>query len=186
MGRRFCQPKRRFELGAVEYGLDGHDVFSLVQASGRDDPGGHGAWHLSAERANWQRAGDRCGGHGPTASRWRELQWTTSSSPDGRQREPHRGRMKRRARAAATLKNFDGSVYGFALTDETLFAATSQGVLRSASSGETWSAVTAIPTGRMALCGGGQGVRGGGESEVRWRCRSTAATTGSRWRCRRK
>jgi photosystem II stability/assembly factor-like uncharacterized protein len=43
------------------------------------------------------------------------------------------------------LKDFDGSVYGFALTGETLFAATSRGLLRSASDGMTWSLVDSIP-----------------------------------------
>jgi hypothetical protein len=47
--------------------------------------------------------------------------------------------------AGAALKNFDGSVYGFALTGETLYAATSGGLLRSASSGVTWSEAPAIP-----------------------------------------
>ena len=49
--------------------------------------------------------------------------------------------MTARSAVAAPLKTFDGSVYGFALTGETLFAATSEGVLRSASSGMTWSLV---------------------------------------------
>jgi ligand-binding sensor domain-containing protein len=47
--------------------------------------------------------------------------------------------------AVARPVNFDGSVYGFALTGETLYAATSQGLLRSASSGVTWTVVDAMP-----------------------------------------
>jgi photosystem II stability/assembly factor-like uncharacterized protein len=55
--------------------------------------------------------------------------------------------VRSRTVAAAAVTNFNGSVYGFALTGETLYAATSQGVLRSATSGSAWSLVTSVPTG---------------------------------------
>jgi photosystem II stability/assembly factor-like uncharacterized protein len=43
------------------------------------------------------------------------------------------------------LKNFDGVVYAFARVGDALYAATSQGLLRSVSSGVTWSVVSPIP-----------------------------------------
>jgi photosystem II stability/assembly factor-like uncharacterized protein len=53
----------------------------------------------------------------------------------------------RPAVAAPVLKDFQGSVYGFAVTGETVFAASSQGLLRSATSGLTWSAVPVVTLG---------------------------------------
>ena len=43
------------------------------------------------------------------------------------------------------MKGFDGSVYAFARVDDTVFAATSQGMLKSISSGVTWTTVPSIP-----------------------------------------
>jgi len=51
----------------------------------------------------------------------------------------------RGAEAGAAKKSFDASVYGFAVTGETMFAATSEGMLRSVSSGVTWTNVASIP-----------------------------------------
>jgi photosystem II stability/assembly factor-like uncharacterized protein len=42
------------------------------------------------------------------------------------------------------LKNLDASVYGFALSGDLLFAASSQGLIESASSGVSWSTVPRI------------------------------------------
>ena len=92
------------------------------------------------EGAVWQRVGDGvqvdpasdAAGKGKSARR---------ASRTAAARRPV---VKGRSRAAAK-ENFDASVYGFAVSGETLFAATSVGVLRSASSGVTWSAVSSIP-----------------------------------------
>ncbi len=127
-------------------GLDGHDVFSLGQAPDGTILAGteHGIYRL--KDGNWQRVGDDAQAAGTTAPVAKSAPATTSRQP-GRKaaRAASRQTAKTKSAVTATLKNFDGSVYGFALTDETLFAATSQGVLRSASSGEMWTAATAIP-----------------------------------------
>jgi len=47
--------------------------------------------------------------------------------------------------ASPKLKSFDGSVYGIAQSGDAMIAVTSQGVLRSASSGVTWSLAAGLP-----------------------------------------
>ena len=121
-------------------GLDGHDVFSLVQAPDGSMLAGTERGIYRLEDAVWQRVGDGvefdrapdAAGKGKSARR---------ASRTATARRPV---VKGRPRAAAK-ENFDASVYGFAVSGETLFAATSEGVLRSASSGVTWSAVSSIP-----------------------------------------
>ena len=55
--------------------------------------------------------------------------------------------MKARS-AGVVVKDFNGSVYGFTTVGETVFAATSQGLLKSANSGMTWSEVNdSLPDG---------------------------------------
>jgi hypothetical protein len=50
-----------------------------------------------------------------------------------------------KGKASEPAPGYEGIVYGFAVTGETLYAATSQGMLRSVSSGLTWSAVSSLP-----------------------------------------
>jgi photosystem II stability/assembly factor-like uncharacterized protein len=136
-------------------GLDGHDVFSLGQAPDDTILAGteHGIYRL--KDSVWQRAGDdpsvrtlADGAAQPapvrtpvrTPARTRPV-----SRAAGRANARRRPAAIPRSPGAAPLKNFDGSVYGFARTGETLYAATSQGVLRSVSSGATWSVVSAVP-----------------------------------------
>ncbi len=45
---------------------------------------------------------------------------------------------------AVEVKGFDGSVYAFALSDNTLYAGTSEGMLRSLDSGTTWKEVPSL------------------------------------------
>ncbi len=128
-------------------GLDGRDVFSLGQApDGTIVAGtGHGIYRL--KDTLWERAGSAgtapaaagkppvAGKVGPRGSKQAAAKQTTS-----------KGRVAAKGRGAGVaVKNFDGSVYGFAVAGETLFAATSGGLLRSASSGLTWNAAPAIP-----------------------------------------
>jgi photosystem II stability/assembly factor-like uncharacterized protein len=125
-------------------GLDGHDVNALGQAPDGSIVAGteHGIYRL--KDGIWQRAADNV-----------PMQATTPTplAVPARKTRPVRKAAARRApvakpRAAnadAALMGFDGSVNGFAVTGETLFAATSQGVLRSPSSGVTWSRVSAVP-----------------------------------------
>jgi ligand-binding sensor domain-containing protein len=100
----------------------------------------HGIYRL--KDGMWQRAGDDAPAQAvasPTAP--------VSKAKPARKLAGKRGPVAkpRAANANAVLKGFDGSVNGFAVAGETLFAATSQGVLRSPSSGVTWSRVMAVP-----------------------------------------
>lgn len=129
-------------------GLDGHDVFAMGQAPDGTILAGteHGIYRL--KDAVWQRVGE-------------ETKATAAPVAPAKVAHVAKGRKKAAGKAAARpqaakaqraaaptpLKSFDGSVFGFALAGDTLFAATSQGVLESASSGVTWSAVKAIPAG---------------------------------------
>lgn len=125
-------------------GLDGHDVFSLAQAPDGTILAGteHGIYRL--KEGAWQRVGDDTKADGvPVAP----------PAPGAAQRRPTHRRVAAEQRVAnahaatATLKNLAGSVYSFALSGETLYAATSRGVLWSASSGEAWAVAAAIPMG---------------------------------------
>ena len=128
-------------------GLEGHDVFSLGQAPDDTILAGteHGIYRL--KDSVWQRAGDDAGGQAladdaaqPAPARTRPVSRAT-----GRASARRRPAANLRSPGTATLKDFDGSVYGFARTSDTLYAATSQGVLRSVSSGFAWSVVKAVP-----------------------------------------
>ncbi len=115
----------------MSVGLDGRDVFSLGQAPDGSILAGtsHGIYRL--RDGLWQRTADDAK---PGAALARPAM--AVKRPVG---------AKGRVASAAPLRNFDGSAYAFALTGETLFAATSQGVLRSVSSGTAWSLVSSIP-----------------------------------------
>jgi photosystem II stability/assembly factor-like uncharacterized protein len=121
-------------------GLDGHDVFSLTQAPDGSILAGteHGMYRLKG--AVWQRVGDdtkvaAAAGSAPAAGKTRSSATRQLPVPKG----------KSPARGAVAKKSFDASVYGFAVTGETIVAATSQGVLRSVSSGTAWTQVASIP-----------------------------------------
>jgi len=55
-------------------------------------------------------------------------------------------------------KQFEASVYGFAVSGETLFAATTQGVLRSVSSGTAWVQVASVPMDEWRFAAASKGV----------------------------
>lgn len=120
-------------------GLDGHDVLGLGRAPDGTIVAGteHGMYRL--KDASWQRVGDAV----PAGAA------AVSSHPEAVARPAARraGRPVAGAHPAAALTNFNGSAYGFALAGETLYAATSEGILRSGSSGVTWSVVASIPMG---------------------------------------
>jgi photosystem II stability/assembly factor-like uncharacterized protein len=135
-------------------GLDGRDVFSLIQAPDGTILAGTERGIYRLKDALWQRVGDDAnapvvegkspsatGGNttgkrtvttrGPSATRYQATRSHAATAPA----------LKR----AAVLKNLDGNVYGFARVGDTLYAATSQGLLRSVSSGTAWSVVAPIP-----------------------------------------
>lgn len=118
-------------------GLDGHDVFALGQAPDGTILAGteHGIYRLKDEM--WQRTADDP--KHPAAATGPALRASAAHSAARRlaARGPH---------GAAAITTVDGSVYGFATAGNLVFAATSQGLLKSASSGVTWSdASGAIP-----------------------------------------
>jgi hypothetical protein len=117
-------------------GLDGRDVFALGQAPDGTIVAGtaHGIFRL--KDAVWQRAGDAGAGAKPVVAR----KASVVKAGGG-----HAAAKARAGGAGAAVRGFDGSVYGFAQSGQTLFAATSQGLLRSASSGLTWNVTGSIP-----------------------------------------
>jgi photosystem II stability/assembly factor-like uncharacterized protein len=128
-------------------GLDGNDVNSLAQAPDGTILAGTGHGIFLLKDAVWRRPGEAA----------KEPALPAVAPPTAAGSKPAHARSVRpvakRRQAVATravvqgpvVKNLDGSVYGFALTGNTLFAATSQGLLRSESSGASWSEVTSIP-----------------------------------------
>ena len=129
-------------------GLGGRDVFSLGQASdGTILAGtGHGIYRL--HDAIWTRAGDRT--PGPDLEPKPKTAVTTKTGGVARSAsQAHPGRTngvetaKFKAIAAETAA-FDGSVYSIASAGDTLYAATSEGLLVSRTAGETWSRVDGV------------------------------------------
>jgi hypothetical protein len=127
----------------VSGGLDGHDVFSLGQAPDGSILAGteHGIYRL--KDSVWQRVGDdtriaAAVNTAPAAAK------TAAGKRPTAKRQAVKGETASRIAVAATGKRFDASVYGFAVSGETLFAATSQGLLRSVTSGVTWVQVASV------------------------------------------
>ena len=140
-------------------GLDGHDVFSLGQAPDGSILAGteHGIYRL--KDAVWQRVGDdtKIAAEGKTAPA--AAKTATAGKRPAAKRQAVKGETPARgAVAAAAGKRFDASVYGFAMTGETLFAATSQGVLRSVSSGTAWVQVASVPMDEWRFVAASKGV----------------------------
>jgi len=131
-------------------GLEGRDVFSLGQAPDGTMLAGteHGIYRL--KDGDWQRAGDSAKAVGAAAAAVTKAPAVASKKQParktaGRSLAKQRQVVAPRSSVAAALKTFDGSVYGFALAGETVFAATSDGLLRSATSGLTWSVIASVP-----------------------------------------
>jgi photosystem II stability/assembly factor-like uncharacterized protein len=140
----------------VSDGLDGRDVFSLGQAPDGSMLAGteHGIYRLTD--AVWQRVGDDT----KIALAVKTAPAAVKTAPTAGKTAPTAGKTapagktaaagKRQAAARAVVapaagKRFDASVYGFAVSGETLFAATSQGLLRSVTSGVSWVQVASVP-----------------------------------------
>jgi photosystem II stability/assembly factor-like uncharacterized protein len=139
----------------VSDGLDGHDVFSLGQAPDGSILAGteHGIFRLTD--AVWQRVGDDTKIAVPvktaaaavkTAAGAGKTTVVANKSAAAEKRQAAKGQAAARAVVATVPgKQFDASVYGFAVSGETLFAATSQGLLRSVTSGVSWVQVASAP-----------------------------------------
>jgi photosystem II stability/assembly factor-like uncharacterized protein len=119
-------------------GLDGHDVFSLGQAPDGSMLAGteHGIYRLVD--AVWQRVGDDTKMAVPSAR--------IAPAPAGKAVRQRKAAMRQAtAHGVVAGKGFDASVFGFAVSGDTMFAATSGGVLSSLTSGLTWAVVASIP-----------------------------------------
>jgi photosystem II stability/assembly factor-like uncharacterized protein len=131
-------------------GLGGRDVFSLGQASdGTVIAGtGHGFYRLKG--ALWSRAGDASA---PAVGKTETSAAKTSGARHAGGKGTARSRTgvaakataaKRTAAKKATAKGgansgpFNGSVYAISQSGDTLYAATSEGLLTSGTAGETW------------------------------------------------
>jgi ligand-binding sensor domain-containing protein len=137
-------------------GLNGNDVFSLGQAQdGTILAGtGHGIYRLHDERWQWALADETATTPVavPAIAAPKPARSKVANTPAARRRAAAKLRAEAEAAeaaakaAAAAPKGFTGSVYGFAVSGETIYAATAGGVLRSSSNGATWSAVDAVPS----------------------------------------
>jgi len=132
------------QLGA---GLEGRDAFSLGQAPDGTILAGteHGIYRLNG--SEWQRTGDEVIAAPVAPVPPAAAAGKTAHAAAGKAKQSTRPVAKKRvvpAPVPVEKKRFDGSVYSFAVSGETLFAASSQGVMRSVSSGTAWSAVAAL------------------------------------------
>jgi photosystem II stability/assembly factor-like uncharacterized protein len=135
----------------VSAGLNGRDVFSLGQApDGAMLAGtGHGIFRL--RDSVWEPVDSIAGSAFaplPVAAKKKPVAVRKGPplTPKQRAALASAARVKA-ARAAAPAVGFDGAVYSFALCANTLYAGTSQGLLRSVSGGTTWQTVAALATG---------------------------------------
>ncbi|MGP8259890.1 MAG: WD40/YVTN/BNR-like repeat-containing protein [Acidobacteriaceae bacterium] len=118
-------------------GLDGHDVFSLGQAPDGSMLAGteHGMYRL--KEGVWQPVGDG-GVAGANAK--------TAPAPVGKRARQRKGAARQtNARVVAVKKSLYAGVFDFAVSGDTMFAATSDGVMRSLTNGLTWAPVAEIP-----------------------------------------
>jgi photosystem II stability/assembly factor-like uncharacterized protein len=128
-------------------GLGGRDVFSLGQASDGTILAGTGHGIDRLHGAMWTRAGDPAPGEEPVAEPRKAVATKVVSSARNAtaSRQGKANGVEARIKAiAAETAAFDGSVYSIASAGDTLYAATSEGLLVSRSAGETWSKVEAV------------------------------------------
>lgn len=133
-------------------GLEGNDVNSLAQAPDGTMLAGTGHGIFLLKGAAWHRAGDAAKAPaGPAAASIpakgvkRSAAKTPAPATKLRRGKGQRVSGVHAAAKGPAVKKLDGAVYGFALAGNTVYAATSQGLLRSVNSGVAWSEVTALP-----------------------------------------
>jgi photosystem II stability/assembly factor-like uncharacterized protein len=118
-------------------GLNGQDVFSLAQASdGTVLAGtGHGIYRLQGEL--WSRVND-------VVLKERESSQPAAESSEKKAAVPAKfgGKGRRtvvkKTTEVSPVHSFDGNVNAIARAGDTLYAATSEGLLRSGTAGESW------------------------------------------------
>jgi photosystem II stability/assembly factor-like uncharacterized protein len=121
-------------------GLNGQDVFSLGQASdGTVLAGtGHGIYRLQGEL--WGRVNNVSFSEHQSPQPEGEKKPAVSAKTAGR---PHRV-VPRKAVEAPPGYTFDANVNAIARAGDTLYAATSEGLLRSVTAGESWKLVSGL------------------------------------------
>jgi hypothetical protein len=121
-------------------GLNGQDVFSLGQASdGTVLAGtGHGIYRLQGEL--WDRVNSVSLGEHQSPPPAAEKKPAVSTKPAGRS---HRVAPKKTVEAPPGY-TFDANVNAIARAGDTLYAATSEGLLRSVTAGESWKVVDGL------------------------------------------
>jgi photosystem II stability/assembly factor-like uncharacterized protein len=119
-------------------GLNGQDVFSLGQASdGSVLAGtGHGLYRLQGEL--WSRVNNVSLAEQQSPEPAVENKAVVPARPRGKARG---GPPKKATEAAASAHSFDANVNAITRTGDTLYAATSEGILRSVTAGESWKLV---------------------------------------------
>jgi photosystem II stability/assembly factor-like uncharacterized protein len=119
-------------------GLNGQDVFSLGQASdGTVIAGtGHGLYRLQGEV--WDRVDSVSLGEHAGSEPVAEKSAAVSAKPSSNTR---RAPVKKPAEVVSVRGGFDATVNSIARAGDTLYAATSEGMLRSVTAGESWKLV---------------------------------------------
>jgi photosystem II stability/assembly factor-like uncharacterized protein len=120
-------------------GLNGQDVFSLGQASdGTVLAGtGHGIYRLQGEL--WSRVNNVVLGEHPSSDPVPERAESVPR-PAGK----GHGVTAKKTKEPAPVHSFDANVNAIARAGDTLYAATSEGMLRSMTAGESWKLVTGL------------------------------------------
>jgi photosystem II stability/assembly factor-like uncharacterized protein len=123
-------------------GLNGQDVFSLGQASdGTVVAGtGHGIYRLQGEL--WSRVNNvSLSEHEGTEPAAEKKTASPVKSARARHAGKARGGAAKRATEAAPTRGFDPNVNAIARSGDTLYAATSAGMLLSVTAGESWKLI---------------------------------------------
>ncbi len=119
-------------------GLNGQDVFSLGQASdGTVLAGtGHGIYRLQGEL--WSRVNN------VVLSEHQSAEPATEKAASPRPTSKGRVIPAKKAKEPAPVHSFDANVNSIARAGDMLYAATSEGMLRSVTAGESWKLVTGL------------------------------------------
>ncbi len=121
-------------------GLGGSDVFSLGQASDGTILAGTGHGIFRLKDSMWVRTADVAIPKSNSAA----ASAANGTKAKGSGKAPAGKRVSGKRSSTMTLKAFDGAVYAMAQEGDSVFAASSQGMLVSATAGMTWKAVEGL------------------------------------------
>ena len=143
LGGVFVSQTGGLSWSQMSTGLGGRDVFTLGQAPDGTVLAGtsHGIFRL--KNATWQRVGLEIRAK-PVPSRKATRGTAKQPAVAAKAKAAPVSLPAKKGRPVAT-KIFDGSVYGISLSGDTLYAASSQGLLQSVTNGTSWFAVDSIP-----------------------------------------